>query len=407
MRGFTRYTRLSDALKIILSKTKPLKFETVTFDKADRRVLAEDIFSRVNVPHFDRSAVDGYAVKARDTFGANPQNPVEMRVVGSVAIGSSTELRIKKGEAVKIMTGAMMPKGADASVMVENTKTVDKVLRVFASLTPGKNVSALGEDVRVGDLVLKRGQVLRPQDVGMLASTGSLRVVVARRPTVGIFATGGELREPGRRLAPAKTTNSNSYSIAANVLRNGGLPKLLGIVPDDFGLIQRALKKASLNDMILVSGGSSVGERDLVPDAIAILGEILFHGVAIRPGSPTGFGVIRDKLVFSLAGFPVSALVAYDMLARPALLAMQWLPPDYGRHRARAKLTRKVSSPLGRTEVLRVILRSEGGRFLAEPIAAGGSSILSSMTQSDGFIVVPENLEGYEKGREVEVELYR
>lgn len=407
MRGFTHYTRLADAIKIVLSKTRPLRPEIVTFNRATGRVLAEDIFSKLNVPPFNRSAVDGYAVRAKDIFGANAQRPVKLHIVGSVAIGSTTRLGIKDGETAKIMTGAMIPKGADAVVMVENTKVTGKDIEIFASVTPGKNVSALGEDVRAGDLALKRGQALRPQDIGMLASTGNLRVQVFRKPKVGILATGGELREPSERLAPAKTTNTNSYSIAASVLRCCGLPRILGIVPDKPELIKRMLKKAALNDMVITSGGSSVGERDLVPDAIASIGELLFHGVAIRPGSPTAFGVVRDKPVFSLAGFPVAALVAFDMLARPALWVMQGLPSDYGYSRVYAKLTRRISSTLGRAEIVRVSLRGERGKFFAEPVATAGSSILSTMTRADGFIIVPEDVEGFEKGREVEVELYR
>ena len=407
MRGFTQYTRLADAIKIVLSKVKPLKSEIVTFNRATGRVLAEDVFSTVNVPAFDRSAVDGYAVRAQDTFGASAQRPVKLHIVGSVTIGSTTRLSIRVGETAKIMTGAMMPKGADAVIMLENTRMIGKDIEIFASVTPGKNVSALGEDVRAGDPVLKCGQVLRPQEIGMLASTGNLRVKVFRKPKVGILATGSELKEPSERLAPAKTTNTNSYSIAASVLKCGGLPKILGIVPDKPELIKRMLKKAALNDMVITSGGSSVGEYDLVPDAIANMGELLFHGVAIRPGSPTAFGVVQEKPVFSLSGFPVAALVAFDMLARPALWVMQGLPPDYSYPCVKAKLTRRVSSTLGRAEIVRVSLRSERGKFFAEPVATAGSSILSTMTRADGFIVVPEDVEGFEKGREVKVELYR
>ena len=406
MRGFTQYIRLSEALKTILSNIRPTGSEIVPLENALGRVLAEDVVSEVNVPPFDRSAVDGFAVRAKDTFGASPQRPVVLRIVGSVAIGIPTSLSIKRGEAAKIMTGAMMPRGADASVMVENTKTNGVKLKIFAPVTPGKNVSTLGEDIRAGDVALRRGQVLRPQDIGLLASMGNLSARVIRRPSVGILSTGSELREPGKRLTPAKVTNANSYSLAAYVQRCGGIPKILGIVPDKPEITKKMLSKAALNDMVLVSGGSSVGEKDLVPEAIASVGKLLFHGVAIRPGSPTGFGIIRGKPVFALAGFSVAALVAFDLLARPALLAMQCLPPDYGRYRVRAKLARKISSALGRFEVVRVSLRCEQGVILAEPIAIAGSSSLSSMTKANGFIVVPEDVERLEKGHEVEVELY-
>jgi len=406
MHGFTRYVRLEDALKIILSNVRQTGAELVNFDQALGRVLAEDVVSNVDVPPFDRSAVDGYAVRAADTFRASDDKPVRLRVVGSIAIGAPTKLRVRKGEAAKIMTGAPMPAGADAVAMLENTRVAGRKLDVRTSLTPGKNVSTRGEDVRAGDLVMKRGQKLRPQDVGMLASVGKVRVRVARKPRVAIFATGNELRGPGKQLGRAEVTDINSYALAAAVESCGGRPRRLGVVKDDKALLKRALLKASKYDMTLVSGGSSVGERDLVPDAIAECGELLFHGVAIRPGGPTAFGVVRSRPVFALAGFPVASLVAFDMLARPALRAMQGLPASRGYPRVQAKLMRKISSTLGRADVVRVRVRYVAGRLLAEPIRVTGSSILSSMTRADGFVIVPENSEGFKEGSTVEVELF-
>jgi len=406
MRGFARYIRLDDALKTILSHVRPVGVETVKFDQALGRVLAEDIVSKVDVPPFDRSAVDGYAVRASDTFGASESKPVRLRMVGSIAIGSPTKLRLRKSEAAKIMTGAPMPTGADAVVMLENTRAVGKKLEVFTSLTPGKNISTRGEDVEKGDIVLKCGHKLRPQDVGMLGSLSKLYVKVSRSPSVAILATGGELKQPGRKLGKAEITDANSYSLAAAVSNCGGCPKRLGTVRDDKALIERAILKASGYDMVLLSGGSSVGERDLVPDAIAELGKLLFHGVAIRPGGPTAFGIVKGKPIFALAGFPVASLVAFDMLARPALRAMQGLHADRGYPRVKAKLTRKVSSTLGRADVVRIKLRYTSGELLAEPIRITGSSILSSMTDADGFVVVPENMEGFKEGAIVEAELY-
>jgi len=406
MHGFARYVRLNDALKTILSHVRPVGVETVKFDQALGRVLAEDVVSKVDVPPFDRSAVDGYAVRASDTFGASESKLVILRMVGSIAIGSPAKLRLRKSEAAKIMTGAPMPAGADAVVMLENARDVGKKLEVFTSLTPGKNVSARGEDVKKGDIVLKCGHKLRPQDVGMLGSLSKLYVKVSRRPSVAILATGGELKQPGRKLGKAEITDANSYSLAAAVSNCGGRPERLGTVRDDKALIKRAIIRASGHDAVLLSGGSSVGERDLVPDAIAELGELLFHGVAIRPGGPTAFGIVNGKPIFALAGFPVASLVAFDMLARPALRAMQGLPADRGYPRVKAKLTRKVSSTLGRADVVRIKLRRVSGELLAEPIRITGSSILSSMTGADGFVVVPENMEGFREGAIVEAELY-
>ncbi|MDI6819902.1 MAG: molybdopterin molybdotransferase MoeA [Candidatus Hodarchaeaceae archaeon] len=407
MRGFASYIRLSDALKVVLSNVKQLGSEVVPFDRALNRALAEDIFSKVDVPPFDRSAVDGYAVQAADTFGASELKPAKLHVVGSADIGAATKLSVRRGEAVKIMTGAPMPKGADAAVMVEHTRVEGSRIAVLAPVTPGKNVSARGEDVKAGEVVLERGWQLRPQDIGMLASTGNVRVRVARRPRVAILATGSELREPGTRLKRAEIADINSYSLAAAVASCGGLPRRLGIVPDGPELLKRALLRAIKHDVVLISGGSSVGERDIVPNAVAELGEVLLHGVAIRPGGPTAFGIVKGKPVFALAGFPVSALVAFDMIARPALRRMQGLPADRGYPSILARLTRKVSSTLGRIEVVRVHVRREAGELMADPIRIAGSGILSSMTKANGFVIVPEDVEGFNGGSIVEVELYR
>ncbi len=407
MRGFARYTRLGDALKIVLSRVKRLGSEMVSFERALERVLAEDVTSKIDVPPFDRSAVDGYAVQAADTFRVSETKPKRLRVIGSAKIGAPTKLRVRKGEAVKLMTGAPIPRGADAVVMVEHTKIEGEHIAVRVPLTPGKNVSARGEDVRAGEVVLRRGQQLRPQDIGMLASIGKLGVRVFRKPRVAIVATGRELRRPGVRLGPAQIADINSYSLAAAVASCGGVANPLGIISDKPQALRRVLRKALKDDVILISGGSSVGEHDIAPDVVAELGELMFHGVALRPGGPTAFGVVRGKPVFCLAGFPVASLVAFDMLVSPALWVMQGLPPDWGCLRVRAKLTRKVTSTLGRVDVVRVRVWSEAGKLLAEPIRVTGSGILSSMTRADGFVLVPEDVEGFGEGVNVEVELYQ
>lgn len=406
MRGFARYITLGDALKLVLSRVKPLDSEIVSFEQTLGRVLAEDIISKTDIPPFDRSAVDGYAVRAADTFGASETKPKKLRVVGSAKIGASTKLHVRKGEAVKLMTGAPMPQSADAVVMVEHTKIERKRIAVLAPLTPGKNVSTRGEDVRAGEVVLRRGQQLRPQDIGMLSSIGHLKVLVFRRPKVVIIVTGPELRRPGTRLKPGQITDINRYSLSAGVSRCGGVAKPLDIIPDKPQAMRRVLQKALKNDVVLISGGSSVGEHDIAPDVVAELGELLFHGVALRPGGPTAFGMIWGKPVFCLAGFPVASLVAFDMFVKPAIWVMQGLPPDWGCLRVRAKLTRKVASSLGRVDVVRVRVWSEADQLLAEPIRATGSGVLSSMTRADGFILVPEDMEGFGKGTIVEVELY-
>lgn len=406
MRGFFERIRLSDALKIILSQVKQLGAELVPFPRSLDRVLAENVVSRVDIPPFDRSAVDGYAVRSYDTFGASQTSPKELCVVCAGKTGTESGLRVHKKQAVKLMTGAPMPEGADAVLMVEHAKTKKDNIAVLTSLTPGKNVSIQGEDVRKGEVVLKRCHRIRPQDVGMLASIGHLKVRVFRRPSVAIMATGSELRPPGTRLKPAQITDINSYSLAAGVASCGGVADRLGIVPDDPIAMRQALQKTLRYDVVLISGGSAVGEHDMAPDMVSELGKLIFHGVAMRPGGPTAFGVIKEKPIFCLAGFPVASLVAFDMLVRPALRAMQGLPADWSSLKVKAKLTRKIASSLGCAEVVRVRVWDDSGELLAEPIRVTGSGILSSMTRADGFVVVPENVEGFDKDQDVEVKLY-
>ncbi|MEW6222727.1 MAG: gephyrin-like molybdotransferase Glp [Candidatus Hadarchaeota archaeon] len=405
MRGFEKYSPLGAALKLVLSHVRPLPPESVPFQNTVGRVLAEDVVAESDSPPFRRSTMDGFAVRASDTFGAGPSTPVALNVVGSVRSGFMPKASVGRKEALKIMTGAPVPKGADAVVMVEHTKLQGRRLEVLLPVTPGKNTSERGEDIKAGEVVLKKGHVIHPQDVGMFAQMQNLGVRVFRRPKVAVATTGEELVAPGRKLPPAKIVDSNSYSLAAAVTAAGGVPQVLGIAPDDRQSIKKLIQRSLGHDMVLLSGGSSVGEFDLVPEIISEMGKMVFHGVSIRPGGPTAFGVIKKKPVFCLAGFPVATLVAFHLLVRPALLAMQELPPDHGRRAVTARLTKDVSGTLGRMDVVRVRVR-KAREWLAEPLMVGGSSLLSSMTGADGFITVPEDIEGLNKGQKVEVELY-
>jgi len=397
--------KLEKARRIVLSNVRALGTETLQFQNVLGRVLADDVRSAVDVPPFDRSSMDGYAVRASDTFGASGSSPKKLRLIGSVVMGTRPKFTVRKGAAAKIMTGAPLPRGADAVVMVENTKTKGESIEVLLPVTPGKNVGKRGDDVKAGELALKKGKVIRPQEVGMLALTQNLRVKVSKRPRVAIFATGSELRMPGAKLKFGEITDTNTYTLSAAVTSQGCVPDVIGTVSDDKEKLRRTIMKALRDDMVLVSGGASVGELDLVPDMISELGKLLFHGVTIRPGGPTAFGLIKKKPVFSLPGFPVATLVSFNFLARPALLAMQGLPPDHGKMCVKAKLSGDISSTLGRADVARVKLRAAGGELLAEPVMVMGSGILSSMTRADGLVVVPEDVEGLSKGQEVEVEL--
>ncbi len=400
MRGFESYLKFEDALKVVLSEVRPLGWEWVPFHNACGRILSESVVSKIDFPPFDRAAVDGYAVRASDTFGASERNPKRLRLVRAIGKG------LRKGEASEVMTGKPMPKGADAVVMVEHTERRSDLIYVFQAVTPGKNVSCRGEDIRAGEVALPPGKKLGPQDVGMLACVGKRHVKVHRRPIVSIISTGSELRSPGAPLREGEVYDINTYSLSCAVRFCGGVPRSLGICGDDPSSLRRKLKEGLEGDLIIVSGGSSVGVKDFVPEVLGEVGELRFHGVNLRPGGPTAFGVVNGKPVFSLAGFPVASLVAFDMLVRPALRFMQGLPPDRGFLRVKAYLSSKVASTLGRVDIVRVKLSIQEKGLLAEPLRVTGSGILSSMTGADGFLIVPEDTEVLEKGDEVEVEVW-
>lgn len=402
-RGFSEYIRLEKALEKIFSKLDLLESEKISFEQAAGRVISEDIKSEVNVPPFDRSAMDGFAVRAEDTFGADENNPKNLRLVGSVEMGTRPELEIGEGEAADIATGAPMPEGADATVMLEKTQKENSNLIVFEPVSPGENVSSEGEDIESGDVVLEANRRLRPSDLGLLASTGNLEVKVRKKPEVGIAATGSELKEPGEEIGPGEIIETNSRTLGPAVELCGGEFTRLGVVSDDLGEIKEVLSKASDFDVLVLTGGSSVGEKDLVPLAISEVGDLVFHGVAMRPGSPSAFGVVDGVPVFSLAGFPAANLVAFELIVRPALRVIQGLSGRGFRLVLKGVLGRKISSSLGRVDFVRVRLERVDGEYRVFPVRVTGSSILRSIAEADGFVVVPEDLEGFSKGEEVEV----
>ncbi len=397
-RGFREYLRVEEALRLVLSSSGRLGPEEIPLEEACGRVLFDDLLSPTDFPPFDRSAVDGYAVRASDTFGAGENSPRRLRVVKG---------RVGPGKAVEVMTGRPLPQGADAVVMVEHTRRRGREIEVLTPVTPGKNVSARGEDVKRGERVLEGGRRLGPQEVGMLACLGMKKVRVFRRPRVSILSTGSELREPGERLGRGEIPDINSYSLACAVRSCGALPLGLGRCPDERGELERRLEEGTRKgDVVLISGGSSVGKEDLAPELVGEKGELVFHGVNLRPGGPTAFGRVGGKPVFCLPGFPAACLISCTFLVRPLLRSMQGLPPDRGLRKVEARLSRKVASSLGRVDVVRVRLVERGGERWAEPLRVTGSGILSSLTASDGFFLVPEDTEVVEEGERVEVELW-
>ena len=396
MKLFRTLISVDEALRTVLAYAKRTGQEELGFDDALNRVLAEDVHSPVDSPPFDRAAMDGYAIRGEDSFGASPNKAVRLRILNKgVEIGA--------GECFPIQTGMPIPKGSNAVVMLEYTKERGSDLEIFRPVTPGKNVSFIGEDVKKGDVVLKEGRVLRAHDLGMLASIFKSTVRVYKRAKLGIIPTGDELLDPSV-AGGSGIADVNSYVLTA-LTQKIAETRRIGIVSDDYDSIKSAISSGLDEcDGLLTTGGSSVGKRDFLADAVSDLGVIKFHGVAIRPGEPTGFGIIKDKPVFVLPGYPVAAISAFEMLVRPFLYVMHGVKEE--RANIFAIASKKIPSAVGRTDFVRVKLTCSEDKCYVEPIRVSGSGILSSMTKSNGFIVIEENKEGIEEGERVAVVVY-
>lgn len=406
MRGFAERSDVEDVERFLRAHTPLLPAETVALLECSGRVLAEDVVSTVDVPGFVRAAMDGYAVRGEDTFGASGYDPVGLEIVGQSLPGNPFRGEVGRGEAVRIMTGAPLPAGADAVVMAEVCSETAGQVAVSEAVAPRRNVDEVGEDVARGQLLLRAGRRLRPQDAGLLASVGVASVRSVARPRVQLLVTGNELLPPGARPEGPRIVDSNSVVLSALVGRDGGALLPVCRLTDDREAIRAALV-ASGADVILVSGGSSVGMEDFAPSLVAELGTLDVHGISMRPSSPTGIGRLpgdsgRERLVFLLPGNPVSCMCAYEFFAGPTIRALGGRPRRWPHHRARVPLARKIVSQVGRTDYVRVAI--EEGR--AVPLATSGASILSSTVRADGAVIVARGLEGMPAGAEVEVLLY-
>jgi molybdopterin molybdotransferase len=382
--------------------------QVATADALDR-VLAEGIESPADLPPFRRSTMDGFAVRAGDTFGATEGLPAYLEIVDDVLMGRAPSRHLQMGECARIATGGMLPDGADAVLMVEQTQQVGVgTIEALRAVAPGENVVQVGEDVRVGDPILPRGHVLRAQDLGGLVALGITGVRVARRLRVGIVSGGDELVDPHAEPGPGQIRDINSYTLAALIRRDGHLPCVLGILPDAFGELQAAAQRAlAESDVVILSAGSSVSTRDMTAQVVSSLGKpgVLVHGVSLKPGKPTILGVCASKPVFGLPGNPVSCMVTYDLFVSPTLahLSGASLVP---RRRVTARLTRNVASATGREDYLQVRLepRADGG-LNAVPVF-GKSNLIFTLIRSDGMLKVPLDAGGLNAGDTVEVMLF-
>jgi molybdopterin molybdotransferase len=403
---------VDEALEYVLKHFESLEPEEADILGALDRVLAEDVYSDIDIPPFDNSAMDGYAVRAVDTVGASPEVPVTLRVIGDLAAGYTTDLMVEPGTALRIMTGAPLPAGADAVVRFEETSeglsaggTTHNQIEVFGEVIIRENVRSAGEDIRKGELVLTEGTVLRPQEIGVLASLGRATVRVIRRPRVAILATGDELVSIDEPLAPGKIRNSNEYSNAALVQRYGGIPVRLGMARDDVEELTAKIREGLAHkvDLFLTSAGVSVGDYDVVKDVLGAEGEMLFWQVCMKPGKPLAFGEIQGVPLLGLPGNPVSAMVSFEQFARPAILKM------LGKTRLRkptveAILEEDVRSS-GRRSFKRAVITKRGSEYYASVTGPQGSGVLTSMVKANGLAIIPEGIRHKKAGERVVVQM--
>ncbi len=405
MRGFRSRADVSEVLEYLEQRIAALPAEPCAVKHALGRVLAQSLTSPISVPSFDRSAMDGYAVVAEDTFGTTEYSPATLTVVGRSLPGRAFTGTVLRGQAVRIMTGAPLPAGADAVLEVERTRsTDDDSIAAVGPVTPGKHVGLVGEDVSRGTALFTAGHRLRAQDLGLLAATTIAEVNVYRRPTVTIIATGHELVPPGGTLKEHQIVDSNTPMLAALIARDDGVLSSSGIVDDDRDSIRHAIMQPA--DVVIVTGGSSVGEEDYAPEIVREIGKIAFHGIAMRPSSPTGIGFVDNRPVFLLPGNPVSALCAYEFFAGPTLRALSGRSRAWPHRRALLPLAKKITSTAGRVDYVRVAIDGTSDAPSVLPLMVSGASILSSTTRADGVVIVPRDDEGVPAGTLVEVFFY-
>jgi len=401
MRPIRRTVPLQEALSLMLATAVPTeRVERSAIREAMDRVLAADVMSKVDVPPFDRAAMDGYAVVAEDTFGAGRSEPKRLQCVATAYTGDTSFLSLTRGECIEIATGAPLPRGADAVVMVEETQKSDTDVRIFTPVYPGQHVGRRGADIAAGEVILRTGSVINPSRIGAIAGAGILDVPVFAKPRVAIVSTGNEIVEPGQPLKPGQIYDINRFTLSAITNAHGGIAIDRGTAPDTLDDLLGAIESMNDADVIVFSGGSSVGERDLVLDALAHAGEVIFHGVAVKPGKPTAFGRVGDTPVLGMPGYPTSCLSNGYILLVPLLRKIARLP-EYRPHTVRAVLARRVVSTTGRHQFYTV--RVEDGKAVPAFKASGD---ITSMAHADGYIEIPAQIDIVEEGETVDVKLF-
>ncbi|MGE5701260.1 MAG: gephyrin-like molybdotransferase Glp [Clostridia bacterium] len=407
---FFNVKTVDETLAVIAREFHPFRQPVeVQLDEALGMVLAEHVVSQEQVPHFTRSTVDGYAVKAKDTFGASDSLPAFLDVTGKIEMGKAAVLPLKEGQAQAIPTGGMLPEGADAVVMIEHVEEVGDLLNVYRHAAPGENLIRSGDDVEKGALVMSAGQRLRPQDLGVLAAIGKTSVRVYPRPVIGILSTGDEVVPADKKvLAPGEVRDINSMTISAAAKQLGAKIVYGGIVNDDYdAFMAKAKELYEQVDFLLLSGGSSVGTRDFSVQVMQSLGKpgVLVHGVSIKPGKPTIIARAEDKPVMGLPGHPASALIIFHLFAVPIIEQLQGIRPSKVDKRLTARIARNIPSAVGRTDYIRVKLEERPDGLWAVPVF-GKSGLISTLVESDGMVEIVANKEGILEGEMVKVHLF-
>ncbi|MDD5704251.1 MAG: molybdopterin molybdotransferase MoeA [Dehalococcoidales bacterium] len=409
---------VEEALEKVLSYVDVLKEEQVPILDSIGQILAEDIDSSIDIPPLDNSAMDGYAVQSKDTRGASLEKPQFLRVIDTVIAGSISQYELKPGTAIRIMTGAPVPKGADSVVKFEDTdegqsrKSSNQAVNeigILQEAEPGLNIRQAGEDIRKGSTVLRKGALLRPSEIGVLASLGRSNVKVIRRPVVAVLATGNELVEIGQPLPAGKIYNSNTYGVAAMVRRYGGIPEILGIALDSEESLTTKIRQGLNADMLITSGGVSMGDYDIVKDVLAKEGEITFWTVRMKPGKPLAFGTIRSRSGktksiphLGLPGNPVSSMITFELFARPAIFKMMG-KNNFAKPTVEAVMEDSIINTDGRRIYMRTMVEKRGDQYFARLTGAQGSGILTSMSLANGLAIVPEGKPAVHKGEVVKV----
>ena len=400
-----------EALRALL-QVSPVETERLATVRARARVLAEDLYSKVDLPHFHRAAMDGYAVLSKDTFGASQSLPAYLKLAGVVEMGKPATQLLGAGEAMRISTGGMMPPGSDAVVMVEYTDETDGgLVEIHRSVSPWQNVIQIGDDIKKGDPVFQRGRRLRAHDLGALTGIGISSLLVHRRPRIGLISTGDEIVDADCEPLPGQVRNINQHALAGLIEECGGELRDWGVVRDDRDALTRAIGEAlEWSDLVLLSGGSSMGAKDIALEAILSFpdAEFIFHGISVSPGKPTIFAKACAKPILGLPGYPVSALVIFDLFAAPLIRKVggeEEATINQFVRTLRATLKTNVASQVGREDYVRVTLERDSRRWLATPLPSKSGAIFT-LVKADGMVRIDLNQDGLEQGEEVEVILF-